>query len=397
MRVLSRKTGDVFEYRYYRTRSDGEKKPANFVVGSVTELKTEAAAWAKLRKMNFDPNAPANITTKPITFGILAKDYIRVELATDQSNAAIPKAHSTVETYRGYINRHVLRRWETVRACDMEPIAIQNWLRELHKDFDLSNSTLVKIRNVMVAIFKHAQRYGFLPRTQDANPMLFVRQTSVSNYEPVVLTLSQCVEIMTNLTGMHRVLVLTDAATGLRISEILALRWSDVDWGNSCIRVNRAYVYGKFGPPKSSASKKPVPLHPLLANSLQAWRKETPYQANDDLVFPSFRLKGRKPPRANMLVANHLQPAARKAGITGQVGFHTLRRTLASALVANGSDIRLVQELLRHSNPLITLDAYARSTTPAKIEAQGWVMQQLLTEDSKAALAAAKPASTRTM
>jgi integrase len=166
---------------------------------------------------------------------------------------------------------------------------------------------------------------------------------------------------------MHRVLVLTDAATGLRVSEILALRWSDIDWSSSCIRVNRAYVYGKFGPPKSSASKKPVPLHPLLADSLKGWREETPYQANDDLVFPSFRLKGRKPPRANMLVADHLQPAARKAGITGQIGFHTLRRTLASALVANGSDIRLVQEMLRHSNPLITLDAYARSTTPAKI------------------------------
>jgi integrase len=65
--------------------------------------------------------------------------------------------------------------------------------------------------------------------------------------------------------------------------EILALRWSDIDWDHSCIRVNRAYVYGKFGLPKSSASKKPVPLRPLLADSLQAWRKETPYQANDDL------------------------------------------------------------------------------------------------------------------
>jgi len=363
----------------------------------VDELKTEAGAWAKLRKMSFDPNAPANKTVKPITFGELAKDYIRVELATDQCNAAIPKAHSTVETYRRYINRHVLPRWEMVRASDMEPLAVQNWLKELRKDCVLSNSTLVKIRNVMVAIFKHAQRYGFLPRTQEANPMAFVRQSSVSDYEPLVLTLSQCVDILANLNGMHRVLVLADAATGLRISEILALRWSDIDSGNSCIRVTRAYVYGKFGPPKSRASKKPVPLHPLLADSLQAWRKETPYQATDDLVFPSCRLKGRKPPRANMLVADHLQPAARKAGITGQVGFHTLRRTLASALVANGSDVRLVQELLRHSNPLITLDAYARSTTPAKIEAQGWVMQQLLTENAKAALAAAKPASTRAM
>jgi hypothetical protein len=116
MRVLSRKTGDVFEYRYYRTRADGKRKPANFVVGTVAELKTEAGAWAKLRKMNFDPNTLAKTTTKPITFGELAKDYIRVELATNQSNAAIPKAHSTVETYQGYIDRHILPRWETVRA-----------------------------------------------------------------------------------------------------------------------------------------------------------------------------------------------------------------------------------------------------------------------------------------
>jgi integrase len=397
MRVLSRKTGDVYEYRYYRTRTDGIRTPANFVVGTVAELKTEAGAWAKVRKMSFDPNNLVHTTTKPITFGELAKDYIRVELATNQSDAAIPKAHSTVETYQRYINRHILPRWEAVRASDMEPVAVQQWLRELRNHSDLSNSTLVKIRNVMVAIFKHAQRYGFLPRTQEANPMLFVRQSSVTDYEPVVLTLSQCVDILANLDGMHKVLVLADAATGLRISEILALRWSDVDWNHSCIRVNRAYVYGKFGPPKSSASKKPVPLHPLLAESLEAWRRETPYQANDDLVFPSFRLKGRKPPRANMLVADHLQPAARKAGINGRIGFHTLRRTLASVLVANGNDVRLVQELLRHSNPLITLDAYARSTTPAKIAAQGWVMQQLLPEDSKAALAAAKPASTRAM
>jgi hypothetical protein len=66
-------------------------------------------------------------------------------------------------------------------------------------------------------------------------------------------------------------------------------------------------------------------------------------------------------------------------------------------LVENGSDVRLVQELLRHSNPVITLDAYARSTTPAKIEAQGWVMTKLLAEDTKATLLHARAASSRTM
>ena len=242
---------------------------------------------------------------------------------------------------------------------------------------------LVKLRNVMLVIFKHAQRFGLLARTQEANPILFVRQSCVSDFEPVVLTLAQCVDILSNLDYMHRVLVLADAATGLRISEILALRWSDVDWKNSCIRVTRAYVYGRFGPPKSKASKRPVPLHPVLAAWLETWRNETPYARDDDFIFPSFRLKGRKPPRANMLVADHLQPAARKAGITGRVGFHTLRRTLASALVANGSDPKLVQELLRHATVRTTMDVYARAMTPAKLEAQGWVLEQLLAAEVK--------------
>jgi integrase len=386
IRVLSRKSGEVFEYRYYKTRADGERVPANFVVGTVEELNNEAGAWARIRNMGFNPNASLSKTKKPVTFGELAKDYSRVELSADQSEAAIPKAHSTIETYRRYLNRHILPRWETIRASDMEPIEVQSWLRELRKQRSLSNSTLIKVRNIMLVVFKHGQRYGFLSRTQESNPIVFVRQSCVSDFEPIVLTISQCVDIVSNLNDMHRVLVLADAATGLRISEILALRWLDIDWKNSCIRVVRAYVYGKFGPPKSRASKKPVPLHPLLAALLRGWRKETLYSAEEDFIFPSYRLKGKKPPRANMLVANHLQPAARKAGITGQVGFHTLRRTLASALVANGNDPKLVQELLRHSNVKTTLDIYAKAMTPAKLEAQGWVLQQLLTEEVESAV-----------
>jgi hypothetical protein len=52
------------------------------------------------------------------------------------------------------------------------------------------------------------------------------------------------------------------------ISEILALQWRDIDVENQCIYVRRAYVYGKFGKPKSKASKRPVPLHPVLAAHL---------------------------------------------------------------------------------------------------------------------------------
>ena len=96
--------------------------------------------------------------------------------------------------------------------------------------------------------------------------------------------------------------------------------------------------------------------------------------------FPSLKLNGRKPPRANMLVADHLKPAARRVGVKGYVGFHTFRRTLASHLVANNYDPKLAQELLRHSNIRTALDIYAQAITPKKLEAQGTFLRSLLAQ-----------------
>lgn len=63
----------------------------------------------------------------------------------------------------------------------------------------------------------------------------------------------------------------------------------------------------------------------------------------------------------------------------------TLRHPLASVLAANGNNPKLVQELLRHANVKTTSDIYAKAMTPAKLEAQGWVLQQLLNGDAEAA------------
>jgi len=251
----------------------------------------------------------------------------------------------------------------------------------LGKKRGLENQTRAKIRQVISLVYKHGQRVGFLPRTEEANPVRFVRQSTISNFDPIILTPTQAFAIINQLGLMLRTLVLVSAATALRISEILALQWKDIDSGGQCIYVRRAYVYGKFGKPKSRASKRPVPLHPVLAAHLLNWRRETPYGKEEDLVFPSFTLKGRKPPSANMLLSDHLRPAALRVGVVAPprtFGFHTFRRTLASALVANNYDPKLVQELLRHSNIKTTLDIYAQAITPAKLEAQGMFLAQLL-------------------
>jgi integrase len=352
------------------------------VIGRQKELPTRAAAREFVKSLYLPINHPApNSNGRPVTFSDIAGHYIQEELNEDQNQASAPKAYSTTATYRRYLRKWVLPRWGDQVALMIAPLDLENWLKELGRKSGLENQTRSKIRQVIGLVYKHAQRVGFLPRTEQANPIRFVRQSTASNFDPIILTPAQAFAIINQLGLMLRTLVLVTAATALRISEILALQWRDIDVENQCIYVRRAYVYGRFGKPKSKASKRPVPLHPLLAAHLLNWRRETPYRKEEDLVFPSFKLKGTKPPRANMLLSDHLRPAAMKVGVVAPpraFGFHTFRRTLASVLVANNYDPKLVQELLRHSNIKTTLDVYAQAITPAKLEAQGAFLNQLL-------------------
>ena len=382
LRLESRKGGKVWRLRFRITRADGNRVEHAIVIGTQKELPTRASAREFVKTLYLPINTPApNNSGRPVTFSDIAGHYIREELTEDQTHASIPKAHSTTATYRRYLRKWVLPRWGAQAALMIQPLDLENWLRELGRQKGLGNQTRSKIRQVIGLVYKHAQRVGFLPRSEQANPIRFVRQSTVSNFDPVILTAAQAFAIINQLELMLRTLVLVAAATALRISEILALQWENIDVDNQCIYVRRAYVYGKFGKPKSKASKRPVPLHPVLAAHLLNWRRETPYSEPEDLVFPSFKLKGKKPPRANMLLADQLRPAALTIGVVAPpraFGFHTFRRTLASVLVANSYDPKLVQELLRHSNIKTTLDIYAQAITPAKLEAQGTFLTQLL-------------------
>jgi integrase len=81
-----------------------------------------------------------------------------------------------------------------------------------------------------------------------------------------------------------------------------------------------------------------------------------------------------------MLVSDHLRPAAKKIGIDAPpraFGFHTFRRTLASVLVANNVDPKVVQEVLRHQGIRTTLELYAKTVTPNKLAAQGMFLDML--------------------
>ena len=370
----------MFCYRRQRPEDGAWVQATSIKVGKVREYPSEEAAWRRVEELHLNPNQSPFEVGAQLLFGELAAHYIQRELPEDQRQATIEKAYSTIRKYKRYLSRWALPRWGATPALAIQPPEVEDWLRELKNKFALRNPTLGEIRKAMNNVYVHGQRQGFLPRTPDGNPIGFVRQSLVSDFEPVILTLPQVLDILDTLDLMHRTMVITDAATALRVSEVLALQWCDLDFTDQLIRVRRAYVERRFGPPKSKASKAPVPMHPLLAAHLLAWRKETLYPNDEDLVFPSLRLKGTKPPAANMLVADYLRVAARKAGVVAPprtFGFHTFRRTLASVLVKMRVDVKTVQEILRHQNLKTTLEIYAKSMPADRLNAQGMFLELL--------------------
>jgi len=184
--------------------------------------------------------------------------------------------------------------------------------------------------------------------------------------------------LILELPHKMRVIGIVAATTGLRISEVLGLKWKDIDWKALQMEVTRSVVDGIVGKCKTETSRRPVPIDEFTTAELSAWKRETAYAEREDWVFANEKVQGRMPPWADTLLNRFLQRAAKRAGITKWVGFHTFRHTYSTLLKANGEDVKVVQELMRHANISTTMNIYTKALTPAKREAQSRVVDVLL-------------------
>ena len=133
------------------------------------------------------------------------------------------------------------------------------------------------------------------------------------------------------------------------------------------------------------APRKPLPLDLELAHSLLEWRRMSPFNQQTDWVFASPEMKGQQPYWPENLLRRHIRPAAKKCGINKTIGWHTFHHSYATQLKANGEDVKVVQESLRHANSRITLDTYTQAVTSAQRQAQAKVVSTILQEQTQTA------------
>ncbi len=149
-----------------------------------------------------------------------------------------------------------------------------------------------------------------------------------------------------------RVLVLAAAMTGLRQSELLGLRWRDVDWAAQRIRVRNTFVRGEHSTDGKSdlSTRRSVPMADRLAGELDRWSQRTEYRGEADLVFAHPQTGS---PLDRSKVTKRFKAACRAAGVR-EVKFHDLRHTFATRLAASGQPLRTIQEFLGHADSKTT-------------------------------------------
>jgi len=267
----------------------------------------------------------------------------------------------TYVNYKKHVN-YLVEGLGNVWLQKLTPEQVQAFLQK-KLDEGLSSKTVHEIHGVLRVALKKAVRWGMVPR----NVCDVVDPPRIVSREAVPLSLEQARLLVEHVQG-HRLEVLLTMAvvTGMRRGELLALRWSDIDFDRGRLLVSHSvdyiakhgYVEGK---PKTKAGKRLISLPAFLLEMLKHHqtqqlevRKAAQQWEDRDLVFPNLC--------GGYLHPNHMGEKFRmllkEAGLP-DIHFHDLRHSAATILLCMGVNIKVIQELLGHSDISVTLRTYS--------------------------------------
>lgn len=367
--IEPRKNGsNVWVYRWRETSEQGSRRLRKQILGTVKELRTQADAFRAAEKFRLSINRQAvEQAGPPPTLRKLIEHYRFKELPMDNHEG---KRRSTKMGYISNLENHIVPRWGDYLPGRITTIEVEEWLQSLA----LAPASKAKVRNVLSMIFRHGMRWGWL----DRNPVEMVRVSSKRMRRPDILTAEEFRTLLEALPQRECLMGTICATTGLRIGEVLGLKWEDIQFVTHTADVLRSYSDGAIGPCKTEISEQPVPLDEFVLERLEAWRLVSGYPESGDWVFASDHHFGKTPLWPDSLRAKILQPVARRVGITKRIGWHTFRRTYSSLLASTGNDAKVVQELMRHSKISTTMEVYAQAGMEQKRVAQRRAVDLLL-------------------
>jgi integrase len=344
-----------------RTRQPGVYRKANRFVAVYRvdgrQQKQYVATFEEARAIKLTRDAQA----RELRRGAMLHSYVLSWAAGHSGSGHDSVRQQTREEYRRLLVTYALRYFDRdMRLEDLSRGSLQgfiSWLTDRPgRNGNLSDRS---VRNALtpLRLSLEAAAAGGLIDSAILRALVLPKRRGGRRWEfseRRFLTRSQLGRFLDEIPPRHAPLFLLLASTGLRISEAIALRWTDLDLEKTPPRlyVRRAIVKNIVGAPKSRHGARTVPLSQELANRLKTLR---PAGADEEsLVFQSRNGRHLDPQALRRRVA---VPAAKRVGLEG-IGLHTLRHTCASLLIAEGANMLRLQRWMGHHSPAYTLEAY---------------------------------------
>lgn len=249
---------------------------------------------------------------------------------------------STITDYKKQLDQRILPAFGDRKIGTITPLELQSFLDSL-PSARLANKTRV----VLGSMFRQANAWGITDRTP-TRPLQGRRE---KRGRVRFLTHEEAHKLLGELDGQYRLMAFIALSSGLRVGEMLALTYQDVQPGY--IDVQRSWGRGVLDTPKTGRSRRRVAVPRVVFEEVERYRAGQEGPPDEDSLI--FHRGGR--PLENWNFRDRLKPAAKKAGV-GHVRPHDLRHTYAAWCLSGGVNPKFVQDQLGHSTISVTMDLY---------------------------------------
>lgn len=280
----------------------------------------------------------------------------------------------TYNRYQGLIEMHIVPALGDQDISSLSRREIQNFLINQKKDGNMrSKETLsATSTNMMLSLLNLAFEYACDMEYIKENPCIRIRRARADTKKVEAFSTDEqrSVEAEIAKSGDRRLHgIILCLYTGLRLGELIALTWSDIDFKLGTLKVTKtAYraqnEYGIWNlcidTPKTESSERVIPLPKYITDMLSQDR---------DVAKTPYIVENKKAERMSIRSYQYLfERLTEKAGVR-KLNFHALRHTFATRALECGMDIKTLSELMGHKNASITLNRYAHSMMDTKIAA----------------------------
>jgi integrase len=312
-------------------------------IGTKKDYPTKAAAWKGVLPVHTMPQKTNGETV--------------TDVSTRYQAERMPTRLCTARVYRSFLDNHILPKWGDTLIRDVQPRPVELWLREL----PLAPKSKTHVRSLLHSLVDFAMWAGILEVARNPISLVVNKGATKRVRKARSLTVAQFRALLSELREPFSTLALLCVCLGLRMSEALALRWSDVNWLGSGLSVKRGIVEQNVDEVKTESSAKTFVLAGELLVRLKAWKQLTRFSGPEDWIFASPVKIGRQP-YSYTGVWRDLQRAANASGIGG-LGTHAFRHTYRSWLDAVGTTIAVQQKMMRHTDIRTTMNIYGDVVT----------------------------------